>query len=518
MSNATDDGSTDVVVFNNDDYDAQEGTFSSSAWIAKYPGEFGNSIAVATCTSAAEFENTLPGTFAVERGSKVVTYTANSDEDLTTYFNVGDKLNIDGTKYEAAVIAADEITLSRHYAGKTDPTNITRVWRFANLFGSAPAQDRMHVVIVDDKGTFTKDPGFVLERYDSISTVLGTKFADGTSAYYKTAINRRSAYVYVGDVSPGSLNIDDKVAYTILSGGISGDKNFGIDEQIDGFDLFANAEAVDVSLLISGAASSTLASYLIENIAETRMDAMVFISPLRANVVNNVGQETTSIVEFRNSLPSSSYAVLDSGWKYMYDKYNDVYRWIPLNGDIAGLCAQTDRTRDPWFSPAGFNRGKIKNCTKLAFSPRKEERDDLYTNGINPVTDFPGQGTVLFGDKTLLASESAFSRINVRRLFIIVEKSIANASKSTLFELNDEFTRSQFISLIEPFLREIKGRRGIEDFKVIADQTVNTAQVRNNNQFVGQIFIKPVNSINFIRLDFIAVKSGVSFDEVVDVA
>ena len=221
------------------------------------------------------------------------------------------------------------------------------------------------------------------------------------------------------------------------------------------------------------------------------------------------------MVSFRNNLRSTSYAVMDSGYKYMYDRYNDLYRWIPLNGDVAGLCVRTDNTNDPWWSPAGLNRGQIKNLVKLAYNPRKADRDTLYKAGINPVVTFPGQGTILFGDKTLLNKPSAFDRINVRRLFIVLEKAIATASKFTLFEFNDAFTRAQFKSLVVPYLREVQGRRGITDFLVVCDDTNNTPDIIDRNEFVGDIYIKPARSINFIQLNFVAVRTGVAFSEVV---
>jgi phage tail sheath protein FI len=242
----------------------------------------------------------------------------------------------------------------------------------------------------------------------------------------------------------------------------------------------------------------------------------VFASPDRGDVVGVTSGQATNVIEFRNQLRSSSYGVLDSGYKYMYDRYNDVYRYVPLNGDTAGLCVRTDTLRDPWFSPAGFNRGQIKNIVKLAWNPSdRADRDSLYKAGVNPVVTFPGQGTVLYGDKTLLAKPSAFDRINVRRLFIILEKAIATSAKFTLFEFNDDFTRAQFRNLVEPFLREVQGRRGIYDFKVVCDTTNNTAEVIDGNQFVGDIYIKPAKSINFIQLNFVAVRTGVEFSEVV---
>ena len=275
---------------------------------------------------------------------------------------------------------------------------------------------------------------------------------------------------------------------------------------------------MDVSLILGAAANQTVATHIINNICEARLDCIVCLSPEEADVVNNsiyAGKEREDIVEFRNTLPSTSYAVLDSTWKYQYDKYNDVFRYVPSNGDTAGLMVRTDTTRDPWFSPAGFNRGNIKNVAKLAFNPRKADRDELYKSGINPIVTFPGQGTVLFGDKTLLAKPSAFDRINVRRLFIVLEKAISTAAKFTLFEFNDAFTRAQFRNLVEPFLRDVQGRRGIFDFRVVCDETNNTGEVIDRNEFIGDIYIKPARSINFIQLNFIAVRTGVDFEEIV---
>jgi phage tail sheath protein FI len=286
-------------------------------------------------------------------------------------------------------------------------------------------------------------------------------------------------------------------------------------ELISAYDKFKNAEEVDISLVMAGASSSTVAEYLVDNIVESRKDCVAFISPLMANVVNKAGLETTQITAYRDMFNSSSYAVMDSNWKYQFDKYNNVYRWVPMNGDIAGLCVRTDFERDPWYSPAGFNRGQIKNVTKLAWNPSKTDRDELYKKGVNPIVSFPGEGTVLYGDKTLLARPSAFDRINVRRLFIVLEKAIARAAKYSLFEFNDEFTRAQFISLVEPYLRDVQGRRGIYQYRVVCDQTNNTPEVIDRNEFIGDIYIKPARSINFIQLNFVAVRTGVAFDEIV---
>ena len=266
---------------------------------------------------------------------------------------------------------------------------------------------------------------------------------------------------------------------------------------------------------MAGNASATLIGDLI-TIAETRKDAVVFASPQRSDVVGITSaiNQTNNVLAFFNSIQSSSYVVFDSGYKYMYDRYNDVFRYVPLNGDMAGLAARTDLTNDAWFSPAGLNRGIIRGASKLAYNPNKTQRDELYRARINPVVSFPGQGIVLFGDKTGLSTPSAFDRINVRRLFIVLEKAIATASKFQLFEFNDEFTRANFRNLVEPFLREVQGRRGITDFLVVCDETNNTGEVIDRNEFIAEIFVKPARSINFITLSFVATRTGVSFEEI----
>jgi len=266
---------------------------------------------------------------------------------------------------------------------------------------------------------------------------------------------------------------------------------------------------------MAGSGSGTHVDNLV-TITEIRKDAVLFASPERADVVNvaNSNTQKDNVISFFDSRSSSSYCVFDSGYKYMYDRYNDVFRFVPLNGDIAGLAARTDLTADSWFSPAGFNRGNIRGAIKLAFNPNKSQRDELYMKRINPVCTFPGQGTVLFGDKTALSSPSAFDRINVRRLFITLEKAISTASKFQLFEFNDEFTRANFRAIVEPFLREVQGRRGITDFLVVCDNTNNTGDVIDRNEFVAEIFVKPNRSINFIKLQFVATRTGVAFEEV----
>jgi phage tail sheath protein FI len=299
-----------------------------------------------------------------------------------------------------------------------------------------------------------------------------------------------------------------------LSGGADG-SSVTTGQKKTAYEKFQDSDTVDVGLIIAGSGDGTHAENLI-TIAENRKDAVVFISPERADVVNISNSETQkdNVLDFYSSRSSSSYAVFDSGYKYMYDKYSDVYRFVPLNGDIAGLAARTDLVADSWFSPAGYNRGVVRGVVKLAFNPNKSQRDELYMKRVNPVCTFPGQGTVLFGDKTALSSPSAFDRINVRRLFITLEKAISTASKFQLFEFNDEFTRANFRAIVEPFLREVQGRRGITDFLVVCDNTNNTGDVVDRNEFVAEIFVKPNRSINFIKLQFVATRTGVAFEEV----
>jgi phage tail sheath protein FI len=302
-----------------------------------------------------------------------------------------------------------------------------------------------------------------------------------------------------------------------FQGGINGTGPSDADT-VRAYDLMASAEDVDLSLVLCANHSSTVIRHVIDNIADHRKDCLAFFSPEKADVVGVTDSSTATdnIIDFRDTVnKNSSYAVMDSGYKYQFDKHNDKFRYVPLNGDTAGCCAQTDQQRDPFFSPAGFTRGQIKGVVKLPYNPKKAERDKLYQSQVNPVVSFPGEGTILFGDKTQLTKPSAFDRINVRRLFILLEKAIANAAKFQLFEFNDEFTRSQFVAMVEPFLRDIQGRGGIQDFSVVCDASNNTPQVVDTNAFRGDIFIKPSRAINFIQLNFVAVRSGVEFSEVV---
>ena len=404
------------------------------------------------------------------------------------------------------------------------------------------SSDEMHIVVVDVDGGVTGTPNTVLEKFLYVSKASHGKSAEGSLVYYPEVILNQSNYIYWGshdneeiwDVSGNAFanasNVggDSTTAFDILgekeytmSGGAD-DFTLTQAEIIAGYDYFADPETVQIDYLIMGGGgaseveSKAKANKLI-SIVNARKDCVAFISPDKSNVVgvSDSGTQTTNIVEFFDTFPSTSYAVFDSGWKYLYDRFADKYRWIPCNGDTAGLCASTTAAGDPWFSPAGLNRGGIKNAIKLAYSPKKSERDTLYQKRINPITSLPGQGIVLFGDKTALASPSAFDRINVRRLFLVIEKTIGNAAKGVLFELNDEFTRNNFNNVVEPYLRDIQARRGITDFLVVCDSSNNTPDLIDKNEFIAEIYIKPARSINFITLTFVATRTGVSFEEVI---
>ena len=437
------------------------------------------------------------------------------------------------------------------YGWATSNTSDPTAQLIVNSFPSAPGtstqaslksivNDELHVLVLDNtRGSWTGTPSSVLEKYSYLSKIKGVTRADGTALYYRDAINSDSNYLWVLN-TPSSVQISDPQNYdwnqqidsiavgtnlrdlnaagTILtlSGGV--DDFTATDGQTQtAFSQFVNSDLYDISLITTGDVSITTANYIISNLAEVRRDCVAFVSPRNSDgtpIIASGADGVAAIRNFKSTMTNSSYAVLDSGAKYQYDRYNDVYRWIPLNADVAGLCARTDYTSDPWFSPGGFTRGQIKNVVKLAFNPGQVERDYLYKEGVNPVVTFPGQGTILFGDKTFTSKPSAFDRINVRRLFIVLEKAVAIAAKFQLFEFNDDFTQAQFRNLVEPFLRNVQGRRGIVDFRVKCDGSNNTGEVIDRNEFVASIFIKPNRSINFITLNFVAARSSVSFDEI----
>lgn len=535
-NNATSDG-TGLQIKNDDHYTASYSTGQGSvgSWAAKYPGVLGNNLKVSVCSSAAAYQSTLTGNVTVTANTTAVT-------GLGTLFDsevrAGDLLQLNSVEVKVASVTSNTaLTLSAaHSAGAAANASVVRNWEYYNNVDKAPgtstfvsnlsgANDEIHMTVVDQDGGITATPGTVLEVYEQLSLASDGKTSDGSINYYREVINQQSSWVRWMDHASGNSNAGTAAASTSfidsvtvisesLSGGTRGAAPSNADK-IRGYDKFADASGVDVSLIMGADANITVAAHLVDNIGESRKDVLVCLSPEENDVVNNEGSEATASKTFRDLLASSSYSTMDSGWKYQYDRYNDLYRYVPLNGDVAGLCVRTDTVRDAWWSPAGYQRGAIKNVVKLAYNPTRAEQDTLYKAGINPVVSAPGHGIVLFGDKTMLTAPSAFDRINVRRLFIVLEKAISTASKFMLFEFNDDFTRAQFRNMVEPFLRDIQGRRGIYDYRVVADETNNTAEVIDNNEFVGDIYVKPARSINFIQLNFVAVRTGVEFTEVV---
>ena len=569
-------GGSGLLIKNDEHYENNyaAGQGSSGEFGARTPGTHGNALGVAICAGADAYEQTFSGnagTLGVTTGTPAAGATTvgvdtggGSAGAGGAAYNVGDIVffqEADGQEYEVTAISTDNLTIRR----KDDPqgrglktalaaaTNVRRRFRFYDFFSGAPgtstfaadrgvSTDELHVVVYDATGdisgfradTAGQRGNAVLETFAFVSQHPNAKTPQGNANFYPDVIFRQSEFIYWLD-HPSVLSNAGTVrtsgqAYATGTG-TTGEMDFkltgGTDDYAatvgelgDAFDRFDDAETVDINLLIGGAIPAgadgvTHATKLID-IAEKRKDIVVFISPRRADVVNvaDSNTATSNTIAFFDQLASSSYAVFDSGYKFQFDKFNDVFRFVPLNGDIAGLCANTDNVADPFFSPGGFNRGQIRGAVKLAFNPNQTQRDDLYQARVNPVVTFPGQGTILFGDKTALSRPSAFDRINVRRLFILLEKAIATAAKFQLFEFNDEFTRAQFRNLVEPFLRDIQGRRGITDFSVVADGTNNTGEVIDRNEFVADIFIKPARSINFIQLNFVAVRTGVAFSEI----
>jgi len=469
--NATADGSGQLIK-NREDYvnNYADGSLSVGNWVAKYPGVIGNSLKVSMITQGIS--------------------------------------SFSGWTYAGSFDAAP---------GTSD---------YASDLGKTSANDEMHIAVIDEDGVISGTPGTVLETFAFVSQASDAKKTDGTTNYYKDVINNNSSYIWWSDhdtsLSDAGETIADNTSFTTVNTAIESSLSGGSDDNAPtvgeialGYDLLEDAETVDVNLLFAAPdanGAEDIAEDLI-SIANARKDCMAFVSPPIEDTVGT-SSPAADVKAFADGLSSTSYAAVDSTALYVYDKYNDVYRWIGAAGHHAGLCANADNVADAWFSPAGVNRGQLLGVTKLAFNPKKADRDTLYKARVNPIVSMPGQGTMLFGDKTLLSRPSAFDRINVRRLFIVLEKAISTAAKASLFEFNDEFTRAQFRNLVEPFLRDVKGRRGITDFLVVCDETNNTGQVIDANRFVADMYIKPARSINFITLNFIATRTGVEFSEI----
>ena len=547
VSNATESGSA-FVIKNTTDYQNNyaDGSASVGMWASRTAGAWGNNLSVSQCPSATAYEESNKTTAtAANVGATVVTVAS------ATGISAGDIVNFgDEYEYRVVSISTNDLSFVRkeepNYFGTSDSSGlhkaisgtpaVRRRWRYYDLFNKAPGTstyaqtrggsgDEMHIAIIDEDGGLVGTKGDVLEKFEAVSKASDAKSPQGDTNYYSDVIYNSSSYVYWMDHNASGSNWGTAAAGTAFTD-VTSVSDVSLSNGADGsaattaqiksaYEKFQDSETTDVGLIIAGAGDSTHIDNLI-TIAENRKDCVVFASPERSDVVNvtNSATQKDNVVNFFNGIASSSYVFFDSGYKYMYDRYNDVYRYVPLNGDMAGLSARTDSVADAWYSPAGLNRGVVRGAVKLAFNPTKSQRDELYRARVNPVTTFPGQGTVLFGDKTGLKNHSAFDRINVRRLFIILEKAISTASKVQLFEFNDEFTRAGFRNMVEPFLREVQGRRGITDYLVVCDETNNTGEVIDRNEFIAEIFVKPARSINFISLQFVATRTGVSFEEV----
>lgn len=427
-------------------------------------------------------------------------------------------------------------------------SSVFAAWAYKSLFGDAPTQDQLHVVIIDEDGLFSGEKGKVLEKFEFLSKLSDGKYEDGSSSYYQKILNDSSEYIWAkehllpewGKTESETVVYDANGEITSLieadnvimmgAGSISTGHSLGTDagtqghngtsddqNRVNAMSLFADDELVDISFLLAGKADSLVISEIFA-IASSRQDCLGVISPEKDDVVNAINP-MTNVKTFRESLSvgglrdlKGSFMVMDDNWKYQFDKYNNLNRWVPCNGDTAGLMAETDIERAAWFSPGGRS---LKNVIKLAWKSKKAERDVLYPLGVNSVTTFPGEGAILYGDRTMLKRPSAFDRINVRRLFIVLRKTISRTARAFLFEQNTEFTRERFKNTVIPFLEEVQGRQGITDFLVVCDETNNTGQVIDQNRFIGDIYIKPARSINFIELNFVAVRTDVEFSEVV---
>jgi len=572
MVNATTTSGQSLLIKNLTHYRANynDGSAAVGNYAARYAGDLGNSLKISVCGGANPYAQasvtTTNGTSSAGGTSIEVT--------LGEKFIVGDIITAiasDTVRYKISAIAFDSGTTGAAtvtIAQEDDSTQglnadvasgaaLSREWEYARQFNKAPGTstyasgrasagvtDEMHILVLDEDGDISGTPGTVLEKFEAVSKASDAKDEFGATNYYVTVIENQSEYVYWMDhsstygsagsaasgVTFGTGTLPDSLSFTNGADG----RQPTTAQKITAWDThFGSADNQDISLIISGSnqadngsgsavvtrAEATSYYNQLMNIAEDRKDCVVFFSPVKSDVVDAGTAGATNVKTTADTLNGSSYAVMSSNWLYIYDRYNDRYIWVPDNGSVAGLCARTDYTNDAWYSPAGFNRGQIFGVTKLAYNPTQADRDALYRARVNPVVTFPGQGTLLYGDKTLVTNDnSAFSRINVRRLFIVLEKAISTAAKNQLFEFNDSFTRANFRAAIEPFLRQVQGRKGIYDFRVICDETNNTAGVVDAAQFVASIFIKPARSINFITLTFVASRSGVDFNEVYGVS
>jgi hypothetical protein len=463
------------------DFDTQKAALDSDShtFLAKYPGELGNSLRVSVCPANSTAFNAW-------------TYSSNFDRVPSTSF----------------------------FAQQLSASN-----------------DEIHAVVIDKNGKFTGTPGSVLETFPFLSLASNAKGLQGETNYVKDVINERSQYVWLAGFDSDFSNASAGAGTTADSGdnfsnGLTAATNYdfgggansgvlGTAEFLSGYDLFEDKDIVEVDFLIApGMTIRTDQTTVVNDLISTaiaRKDCIAVASPARNDVVNvnSAATAVTNVVSTIDTFTNSSYVVNDNNYLKVYDKYNDQYIFIPASSSTAGIMAATDLNRAPWFSPAGSRRGQYLGITSIAYTPTKAQRDTLYKASVNPIANIPGQGVILFGDKTGLSRPSAFDRINVRRLFLVLERAISRAAEQVMFEFNDEFTRAEFVNIVEPVLREVKGRRGITDFRVVCDETNNTAAVIDRNEFIANIFIKPARSINYVTLNFVAVRTGVDFEEVV---
>lgn len=495
--NAADNG-TGVVIKNLAHFESTKAALTTNFY-AKYPGARGDNITVDVATATSYGTGKVLVSGVIGAFSVGETITGGTSAATAVVASVG-------TGFITVNTIVGTFTAGETITGGTSAATATLdsiAWAYASSFDYTPTGTDIFVVVLEN--------GVEVEKFMTDSSATAKNF-QGDSLFIEEVLARKSAFVWCAN--GGTVT---GTTYT-LSGGAD-DTIATVPNQAAyeaGWNLFADSDAIDINLAFIGGAIAAVGKYVVQQIAEVRKDCVAFLSPGEADVVGVI-DPTASLIALRNGAYnfSSSYAFIDGNYKNQYDRYNDVYRWVPLNGDIAGLCARTDDVADPWFSPGGFNRGQIKNVNKLAFNPSLAQRDELYKNNLNPVVTFYGEGTVLYGDKTAQTKPSAFDHINVRRLFIVLEKAIATAAKYSLFEMNDAFTRARFVQMVEPFLRTVQGRRGIYDFRVICDETNNTGEVIDANQFVGDIYIKPARAINYISLNFVAVKTAVDFNEVI---
>ena len=522
----------------NDDAYIETASFNIGPFIAKYAGELGNALRVSTCPNATAYSNTLTGTYSVTAGSTTVT---GSGTAANTEMRVGDLIVLGSRTARVTALASNtSLTIdSAHLTGASAVT-ATRRWEFFNEFNAAPTTsqhaatvgasgDEMHVVVVDRTGIITGTANTVLEKYSNVSKAGNAKAENGGSNFYKTVINDQSDWVRWTDHDNAGTNWGDNVlganATPTTYTSVSVPKNYNFNGGSDGSALsdgnradaylkYTNKAEVPSILIIAGQSNATVVNRIIGDVAEVRKDAIVCISPLRSNVVNNAGSEASGIGAWADTVTRSTYAVADSGWKYQYDKYNDTYVYVPLNADVAGVMARNDLNSAPWISPAGNGAGRIQNLVRLAYNPNQADRDTLYKTSVNPVLSQVGRGTVLFGDKTFVTRNTATNRINVRRLFMELQNTISVNADNVLFDQNDETTRANFVNLVVPYLRSVQARRGLAAFNVVCDASNNPEDVVNSNGFVCDIFVQPIRSVNFVQLNFVSVRGTATFNEI----